>query len=259
MNKNLNRKKIIFYSNKRLIYFIFISLFLCILILIYLYKVELEKNIYKKIQSFSENFDYQLKNTEVIGIKNINIVDIENIVSKYYYKSIFLLPLKNISISLRDINWIKKVKLKTNYKNTLIVEIQEYIPLGIYSFNNKMFYFEKSGKIIDIVNQSNLLKKNLLIFSGQSSNLYAKNIINEIDKLKNEFKSKIIKIDLIENRRWNIIIENNIILMLSEKFPNKSLENFIKLIKNLDDIELNKIESFDLRNIDKTIIKYKYD
>ena len=47
--------------------------------------------------------------------------------------------------------------------------------------------------------------------------------------------------------------------MLSEKFPNKSLENFIKLIKNLDDIELNKIESFDLRNIDKTIIKYKYD
>ena len=44
--------------------------------------------------------------------------------------------------------------------------------------------------------------------------------------------------------------------MLSETDPKKSLENFIKIEKNLSKAELNNIKIFDLRNISKTLLEY---
>ena len=70
-------------------------------------------------------------------------------------------------------------KIKTNYKDTLFVIVKEYRPLGIYKFNNKKFYFDINGKIIDEKN-NNLNNDKFIIFTGQSSNLEARNIIEII-------------------------------------------------------------------------------
>ena len=51
--------------------------------------------------------------------------------------------------------------------------------------------------------------------------------------------------------------KKNIRLLLSENFPKKSIENYLKIEKKLSEIEMNNIESIDLRNLKKTIIKYK--
>ena len=61
----------------------------------------------------------------------------------------------------------------------------------------------------------------------------------------------------IENRRWNIILEKNLTLLLSEKFPKKSIENYLNIEKNLSETEMYNIESIDLRNLNKAVIKYK--
>ena len=57
-----------------------------------------------------------------------------------------MLPLDKISKQIKENSWVKKVKLNTNYKNTLYVDILEYEPIGIYSFNNRYFYFDEIGK-----------------------------------------------------------------------------------------------------------------
>ena len=44
--------------------------------------------------------------------------------------------------------------------------------------------------------------------------------------------------------------------MLSESVPEVSLQNFSLIEKNLSETDLNNIKSIDLRNINKTIIKY---
>ena len=155
------------------------------------------------------------------------------------------------------LNWIKNVELKTNYKDTLYVKIDEYRPLGIYSFNGRNFFFDNKGKIIDEIDNQNISLNKFFIFEGQSSNLNAQKIINILDKLNIQFKSQIKKFVFIENRRWNIILKKNIRLLLSENFPKKSIENYLKIKKKLSEIEMNNIESIDLRNLKKTIIKYK--
>ena len=44
--------------------------------------------------------------------------------------------------------------------------------------------------------------------------------------------------------------------MLSEINPKKSLQNFLKIKKNLSEADINNIKKIDLRNTNKTLITY---
>ena len=256
MKRNLNRRRFSIISKKNLFY-TFIFLFLIILIFTAnIKKNSLFKFVNKSINIFSENFQYQYINLNVKGLDKVSYDFIDSNLKKYFKKSIFLLPLEKISNELKENSWIKNVKLSTNFKDTLFISIEEYKPYGIYEFNNKFFYFDEFGKIIDIVIDINNLQ-NLIIFNGQSSNLNAKSIIKVLENIDFQKKFKIKKISFINKRRWDIIINNNLKLLLSETSPKNSLINFINIKDNLSTIEMNNIRSFDLRNLSKTYINYK--
>ena len=169
-----------------------------------------------------------------------------------------MLPLDQIVSEIKDNNWIKNIRIYTNYKNTIFIQIEERIPVGIYSFNDNLFFFEINGKIIDEYNSEQKSINSLIIFEGQSSNLEAHKILKILEILNFDNKFKIRTVEYINKRRWNIYLKNNIKLMLSEGFPKTSLENFMKIKKNLSEIDSNNIKSYDLRDISK-IIEIKND
>ncbi len=256
MTKNLNRRKFSLLSKKKLFYTFFFILFTTIILITYLQKNLFIRNFDKAINLFSETFDYQFLHFTVNNLYQVEETYLKYTLKKYKNSSIFLLPLEKISNEIKENNWIKDIKLRTNYKDTLIIDIEEYESLGIYKFNDKFFYFDSNGKIIDEVNNKNIFNDNLIIFIGQSSNLNSKSIIDILSSLKFQKKFKIKNIYFINKRRWNIILNNNIKLMLSENNPKNSIENFIDLEKKLSETEMNNIKSFDLRNINKVIIDY---
>ena len=105
----------------------------------------------------------------------------------------------------------------------------------------------------------NTLDKKLIVFSGQSSNLEAISIIKILNNLNFQQKFKISMINYINKRRWDILINDNLKLMLSETSPLISLKNFIKVLNNFSKKDLDNIKYIDLRNINRTLITYKND
>ena len=90
------------------------------------------------IQGISETYNYKLKNVEINSLQRVNKFEVNNIVNKYFNKSIFLLPLKEISNSINQLSWVKDVNLSTNFNNKLIIEIFEYKPIGLLFYNNQL-------------------------------------------------------------------------------------------------------------------------
>ena len=135
------------------------------------------------------------------------------------------------------------------------MEILEYEPVGLYFFNDKIFYFSKEGKIIDKYNDR--LDEKFIIFNGKNVLNHAFELLAIIDQLNNLELINIEEAYYINERRWNIKFTNQIIVYLSEKNIETSLINYIKLIKELKESEILSIKNIDLRNNKKAIINFE--
>ena len=259
MSRNLNRKLFFQIRRRGIIYLLLLFLLLIVFISYNFQKNNLSNIFVNVIHNFSKNFEYQYKNLEISGLDNIDKEIIKNKLIKYLNSPIFLLPLDKISIEISEINWVKNIKLTTDYKDTLIINIQEYNPIGIYNFNNKNFYFDNDGKIIDQVDPNFTVKENLLVFGGPLSNLEAYKLLDIIYDLNLDKIIKIKKIIYIKKRRWDILTNKGAKLLLSEIHPKKSIKNFLIIKKNLSETKFNNIIKFDLRDSNKTILTYKDD
>ena len=254
MSKNLNRKRF-FLVRRRGVIYLFLLFSLSLAFISYnLQKKNLSNIFINLINNFSINYDYQYKKSEISGLEKIDKEIIKNKLNKYLNSSIFLLPLDKISREISDINWVKNVKLTTDYKDTLIVNIQEYNPIGIYNFNNKNFYFDNVGKIIDQVDSNFTVMDNLLVFEGPLSNLEAYKLLDIIYELNLDKIIKIKKIIYVKKRRWDILTNKGAKLLLSEIDIKKSINNFLIIKKNLSETKFNNIIKFDLRDVSKTIL-----
>ena len=250
---NINRRRYVL-NFRSLIYFCIFLFLIIFSFLLYFNKnnlIESSKNI---IQSFSENFQYQFTKFDISGLEKIELKFVEDKLQNYIGSSIFLLPLDQINNSIKDNNWVKEIYLNTNYKDTLFIRIEEYKPIGIYFFNEKYFVFDENGKIIDQIYITNFNDLSLLIFKGNSSNLKANSLINILKNNDFEKKYQIESLEFINKRRWDINLYSDVKLMLSEEDPNKSIQNFIMIQNKLSETDINNIQTYDLRNLKKTIL-----
>ena len=257
MNKKFNRKKL-FSIEKKFFYKLFIF-FSIIVIVIYTYKnfLKIENLLISTIENLSYNFNYTLQNYDIEGLNNIKEEEILKIIKPFMNSSIFLLPLRNISNSIFENNWVKTLKLKIDYKNKIFIEITEFIPIGIYFFNNSKYYFNSKGKIIDYVNSKNYYSSTLITFVGESSTINAYSLLEILHKFEKNFNKKIMRATFIENRRWNLLLEGSLLLKLSETDIKQSIENYIKLTNNLSYNNLIDVRMIDLRDSQKAVIEYR--
>ena len=253
MNSNINKKKISFLINRKFLKYILIGIILFLLFFYFYYQLIKKEKFSSIIQEISEKYNYQLKNVEINSLQRINKYEVNNIINQYYNQSIFLLPLEEISKSINQLSWVKDVNLSTNFNNKLNVEIFEYEPIGLLFYNNQLFYFSKNGKIIDKFREG--ISESLIIFYGNQASMVAYKFLNIINKT--ETFNMIKEGYYINERRWDVRLHNNIILNLSEINIEDSLKNYIKLIKKLNNSDIIKINSIDLRDTEKAIISFK--
>ncbi len=254
MNRKINRKKISI--RKQLIYLLLSLLSFTIVYFSYHYINKLDNLFISSLTKFSLKYNYNLNSYKINDLNNIEKNEIVKIIQPYLDKPIFLVPLKEISQSILENNWVEKVKINIDYQNTIFVEIVEFRPVGIYKFNDGTYYFNSKGKIIDYKN-INSYNDELIIFSGQSSTLNASSLLNTINIIKKDFKSEILQADYVGKRRWDLLLKNGIIIKLSENKLNQSIENYLKLSNNFNNNDLTDIKVIDFRDASKAIIEYK--
>ena len=214
----------------------------------------LKNNVFVFFDYLSENYDYKLKNIELNSLTYIDKTMIINFFENQYNKSIFLIPVEKILKEIEKEKWIKEIKIKSNYKDTLQITIAEYVPKGIFIKDSKAYVFDKEGNIIDNINLNNTIFNDLIVFKGEKALNYSNPFLNSIPLfLTNEIKEAI----YINHRRWDVLLKNGIKLKLKENEAQKSFMYYEKIYKNMSNHDLEEIKSIDLRINNKAIIKFK--
>jgi cell division septal protein FtsQ len=73
----------------------------------------------------------------------------------------------------------------------------------------------------------------------------------------NNFYQMVDSATYINNRRWDILLKNNINLLLPEKKIPEAIKNYKKIYDTFSNKDLKNIQSVDLRLKKQAIIKYK--
>ena len=214
----------------------------------------LKKKIIILIENFSINYEYLLTNVNINKLEYIEVDDIQNLFNIYKNKSIFLVPIKEISIQLNKNSWISSFKINSDYRNSINIIIKESSPIGLYFDKKKYHLFDLNGKKLEFIKENKIENLDLIKFEGENA---LNNAVKLIKILPNSFEKEIKRAIYINNRRWNLILDNNILLKLPENDIMKSVNNYNKIYKNISFNELEKIKYIDLRIDDKIILKFK--
>jgi len=162
---------------------------------------------------------FQIKDIKISGNQKIQTQDIENLIKEkinqkllfFPTKSIFLIKSNEIVESLLEkFLKIDKVNLKRKLPATIIVEIQERLPLGVWCQGENCFYIDKEG----IIFEENPPKVEFIIKSEESiaQGFLGEKVIEKVllesifeiqRKLKGSLKINIEEIIILEKEKIN--------------------------------------------------------
>ena len=215
----------------------FIIIFFCILIVIF--KVDFishKLHINNKFDFISENLNsFKIAHINTSGLKTISQNEIQPYVDILYNKNILFVNPWSIKRQFLNLEMIDEIKVTKQYPDTLSIEINEKIPMMLllddgeyYIIDNKKRINKISKKIIN----DNTYLKNLTYVEGAGTFNEIKNNINYfIDQEIN--LSRISGIYRVNNRRWDLVIDKKIKIMLSDKIDKNLIKNILTLIDSL--------------------------
>ena len=195
----------------------------------------------------------QIRNINVDGVEFSDLQKIREI-SQKKGRSLFTFNSEDAAKEIKTLSWVKKVNIKKNFPNTLSVVVIENDPFAYLLKNQKVYLIDIDGELIVEKDENAIIEDQRLIVSGIESESNLSNMISNLNIHYPDILSSVKEMEFIERRRWNLILNNRLLIKLPESNIGKSLEDLKKLIEKYNIFKNNIIE-VDLRINDRAIIK----
>ena len=190
------------------------------------------------------NNSFQIKNVIIEGSEKSNISEIENNVTEFKGNLIGL-NFNSIKEIVESSEWVKRASIKKVLPSTLKINVTENDPYAIYFQEGKSFLIDLDGSIITEINLNNY-EDDLLFVRGENSPELLEQLIRDISIVFPKLTQILEEVEFIEKRRWNLKLNNKLLVKLPDENIQQSLKNLKQLFEEQEVMESNIIE-IDLR------------
>ena len=143
-------------------------------------------------------------------------------------------------------------EIKRKLPDTLIINIEEYLPFAIWKTNGDIHLIDEEGKIISISDKEKSKFLHLIVVAGEDSKNNIDSLFNMLSSNPTLF-SRIKSAIFVGKRRWNLELDNGIIIKMPEKNIINAWDKLDKIL-SINGSEIG-IKSIDLRNSDKIFLE----
>ena len=197
----------------------------------------------KNINNFN---DLKINSIYVLGLSEKKNIEVQKSFEFLKFQNLFLLKKIQIEKLLNSFNYIENYSVYKKFPSTLKVELNETKYLVYVTKDNKNFYLGSNGKLIPTSYQKNNLP---YIFGTLDTRKFFE--LKEImDKFNFDFK-KIKKLFFFPSGRWDLELNNGMMIKLSR---DRLEENFKLFLAILKDENFKDISVIDMRQSDQVII-----
>ena len=210
-------------------------------IIIYLLFLFILSTTSAKLINDQNKLSSSISKINITGLSERKNLEILNNLNNILYKSIFVISKDEIKKILEKHNIIQEFSIKKIYPSTLKIEIKPTKFIARVS-NNGQYLVGANGKLIEDRNNSELLPYIFGEFNSQHFLLFKQNIEKSIFSFSN-----LKTLYFFPSGRWDILTDNDILIMLPQEHLVASLNLSKKLIDN-DNFKNNKFIDMRVKN-----------
>ena len=170
-----------------------------------------------------------------------------DIINNFTNKSLINFSKKNLNKYFEKSKWVDSYKLKKKYPNTILILLNEYKPIAIYSKDNLNYLvnnnYTLAKKIINIQTHIDLVNLKGEFDAKQFKDIY-------LNLIATNFLKKVKEIKIKSLNRMDLLLFNNAKVSFGEYSSKKQIEVLKQILKKYPNIE-----SVDLRNEGRVVIK----
>lgn len=155
--------------------------------------------------------DFSMRSYEIIGVNDGDYCEQHTYLKSLLGSNIFALKRFEVEEKFRSNGWVADVYMRRKLPSQLLIHVRERLPVAIWKNDESLSLIDAKNNII----RTNNLKKfaHLPIISGD---------LERFDEVWSGFElypalvQKIIYLERVHNRRWNICVLPNVIIKLPE-------------------------------------------
>ena len=180
----------------------------------------------------------QIQNINVKGLSNYDNLALLQEIKILNLDNIFFIDKKKIDNQINSNSLVEKYYIFKRYPSSLDININKTKFLAKINQNGKLFFIGSNGKLSDITISNNQLP---FIFGKPDIKEFLdfKKIIDDskfsYDDIKNLY--------FFSSKRWDIELNNNVIIKLSKNFPKNSLELAFDFLHNKEIVNIKTIDA----------------
>ena len=243
-----------------------VLLFLTLLILTFatlkLFKPKALEAVYNKSTFYFFHYlnldNYDFDHINISGNSRVpteQILSVVNLAKKNFLKnsnSDYRPLIQNIIDEMKaKLPWINTVVISRSMPDILNISVSEYEPFAIWQNDGKKFIIDKDGNTVPFQAEEEFEK--MIILSGNSANIHARSLFN-IFAVNSDVSVNVYSATWVGNRRWDIRLENGLLIKLPENDISDAWVNLIKIYKMPGSI--SGLKMIDLRIKDKIYLEY---
>ncbi|PPR76986.1 MAG: Cell division protein FtsQ [Alphaproteobacteria bacterium MarineAlpha2_Bin1] len=245
--------KYIYISRIRILFLSLVLFFIFVFIFINIFNKYETSYIFiqNSINEFSKKIGLSIKNVQVTGLINSDRNSIENITKVIYGDATIFTDIGNIKQSLEKIDWIDIVEVKRVYPDKITINVREKSPFALWQNENELYLISNDGSVITKRNINNY--KNFPLVVGPDAPMHAGKLVKLLYSDLEIYK-RVTASTRIGMRRWDILIDGRIKILLPENDYSQAWQKLIKLQKTKNILD-RKILMIDFRDRNRLIIR----
>ncbi len=147
--------------------------------------------------------------------------------------------------------WVSQATVRKLYPDTIEIAVTERTPYAIWQHDNVVSLIDRDGKVI--INDVGERYSRLPFVVGDGAEMRAAEYAELVGGVP-ELQSRIHAGVLISNRRWNVVLNSGVELLLPEKDPGAALVA-VAALDSENNLLSRDIAAVDLRAADKLVVR----
>jgi cell division protein FtsQ len=202
-------------------------------------------------ETMTSTAGFAVDNIKLSGNVHISEIDVLQSLGLDGATSLVSLDVDDARRRVAALPWVASVEIRKVYPKTILLNIKERVPFGIWQHGTDLSLIEENGNIIAPLRDNKFAS--LPLFVGRDADSDAKDVVAEFTAFP-QIASRVKAYVRVGSRRWDLYMDNGVVVKLPEDDVGDALKRLASM-ENEQQLLERDIAAVDLRLTDRMTVQ----